>query len=346
MLGQSQTNSVQVFALLIALTFGSVAIASEGLPLQRDIVLDETVVLGRVTDVAIDSSGNIYVLDAGFHKIHVFDEDGTFLSDMGREGEGPAEFRSPSCLAIDDQDRIYVAGRSDRIVAMDRNGMSLGSISRTMSYPIRSMRCGDDGSVFVCYMDVVKQTIIHKYTDPLGEPTLTASFCDSYAVGRDIDTQIERVYGGGFIDIGDNGHIYYVQMAPQLVRIFEQDGDLVEEHEVRFAESPWPPEPDLTRSRVVFTAPPMATCVVALSDKRFLTTQVYVSEEETYWLTDVHDADGRLLCTDRRDERFSVLCADNEDRLYVVEETESDFRVVRYRLGPIPDAMSATEARN
>ena len=50
--------------------------------------------------VATDARGNIYVLDAGNHRVVVFDSDGEFLRSMGSEGGGPGEMQFPFALSV------------------------------------------------------------------------------------------------------------------------------------------------------------------------------------------------------------------------------------------------------
>jgi hypothetical protein len=48
------------------------------------------------TNLIIDTEGNLYIADAGQHAILVFDRDGKFIRAIGREGDGPGEFRMPA----------------------------------------------------------------------------------------------------------------------------------------------------------------------------------------------------------------------------------------------------------
>src|SRR5439155_3914247 len=45
--------------------------------------------------VATDGSGNVYVADAGNHRIQKFDANGTFLTAWGSPGSGDGQFRGP-----------------------------------------------------------------------------------------------------------------------------------------------------------------------------------------------------------------------------------------------------------
>ena len=58
--------------------------------------------------IALDSDGNIYVLDARFENIQIFDPTGGLLLFFGEEGTGPGEFWLPGGLFIDANDRVWV----------------------------------------------------------------------------------------------------------------------------------------------------------------------------------------------------------------------------------------------
>jgi hypothetical protein len=54
---------------------------------------DDEEIFGVITDILADADGNIYMLDAQLNEIKVYSEDGEYLRTIGREGEGPGEFR-------------------------------------------------------------------------------------------------------------------------------------------------------------------------------------------------------------------------------------------------------------
>ncbi|MEZ4387087.1 MAG: 6-bladed beta-propeller [Candidatus Krumholzibacteriia bacterium] len=55
---------------------------------------DEEVLLGVVSELLTDAEGRLYVLDGQLQEIQVFDQDGAWLTTIGRAGEGPGEFRN------------------------------------------------------------------------------------------------------------------------------------------------------------------------------------------------------------------------------------------------------------
>lgn len=50
---------------------------------------------GVIGDVIVDEKNHFYVLDSQLSEVKVYDERGTYLRTIGREGEGPGEFRRP-----------------------------------------------------------------------------------------------------------------------------------------------------------------------------------------------------------------------------------------------------------
>jgi DNA-binding beta-propeller fold protein YncE len=64
--------------------------------------------------VAFDSEGHIYIVDAHFENIQIFDEAGQLLMAFGREGQEPGKFSLPAGLAIGPDDQIWVADSGNR----------------------------------------------------------------------------------------------------------------------------------------------------------------------------------------------------------------------------------------
>lgn len=54
---------------------------------------DDEEIFGVITDIITDGEGNFYFLDAQLSEIKVYSADGEYLRTIGREGEGPGEFR-------------------------------------------------------------------------------------------------------------------------------------------------------------------------------------------------------------------------------------------------------------
>jgi len=50
---------------------------------------------GVINRILVDDDGNVYLLDNQLNEVKVFSADGEYLRTLGREGEGPGEFRNP-----------------------------------------------------------------------------------------------------------------------------------------------------------------------------------------------------------------------------------------------------------
>ncbi len=64
--------------------------------------------LGNPQDIAIGDDGTLVVSETGPAVVHVYGPDGAFVRDIGREGDGPGEFRAP-----------FIGIRGDTLVVQD-----------------------------------------------------------------------------------------------------------------------------------------------------------------------------------------------------------------------------------
>jgi len=66
--------------------------------------------LKRPSGIAYDPQRReIIVSDTGDHNLKVFDRTGRLVRTIGTRGSGPGQFNFPTCLWMDDQDRLYVS---------------------------------------------------------------------------------------------------------------------------------------------------------------------------------------------------------------------------------------------
>ncbi|MEX2601562.1 MAG: 6-bladed beta-propeller [Balneolaceae bacterium] len=75
---------------------------------QFTISDSEEVMLQQITGVQSDSEGRIFLQDPRALQIHVFDTQGEYLTNIGRDGSGPGEFRSLLNIYIGQLDRLIV----------------------------------------------------------------------------------------------------------------------------------------------------------------------------------------------------------------------------------------------
>lgn len=111
---------------------------------------------GYPTDVVCDKAGNFYVSEYGENdRVQVFSPEGKWLRQWGGHGDEPGQFLKPRAMAIDEDDRIYVADSCNhRVQVFDTAGKLLdiwgaqGAGRGEMSYPY-DIALGPDGSLYV-----------------------------------------------------------------------------------------------------------------------------------------------------------------------------------------------------
>lgn len=131
----------------------------------QSIALVEELVLGldaadpeqafyRLRDVDVDDAGNLWVLDAGNHRVQVFDRDGGFIRSFGRAGQGPGEFESAGELAVVG-DRVVVLAARSRLSLFDLQGNHVDdAILADADASLADFFARDDGTFVTGYSEI------------------------------------------------------------------------------------------------------------------------------------------------------------------------------------------------
>ncbi len=106
-----------------------------------------------------DSTGNVYVADFGNHRIQVFTDEGDFLKQLGRPGEGRGELKEPWGVAVDSSGRVYVSEQwNHRVSVFVSEGLCLKQFGSEGEGPGQFCRpqglaVDSSGVVYVCDFD-------------------------------------------------------------------------------------------------------------------------------------------------------------------------------------------------
>ena len=89
------------------------------------------------TDIAWDSAGNMFISDGYVNsRVAKYDNTGAWVKSWGKRGYGPGEFNIPHNIAIDYQNRVYVADRANgRLQVFDTDGNFLKEIILNVPAP-------------------------------------------------------------------------------------------------------------------------------------------------------------------------------------------------------------------
>lgn len=77
----------------------------------------EKYIFKYIKDIALDSLGNIYLLDHNLKFIFKYDCKGKYITRIGKIGQGPGEYNSPWSLFVDEHDNIYI---NDNLIALSK----------------------------------------------------------------------------------------------------------------------------------------------------------------------------------------------------------------------------------
>ena len=219
-----------------------------------------------VCDVAVDSSGNIYVADSNNYRIQKFDSEGNFISKWGVNGAGDGDFSDPSSIEYGPDGKLYVGDYGNsRIQMFDTSGTFLGKFDcgDTMGDPYIDA----DGKVFVpVFGDSVIKTYSpgYVYLDTIGSNgadngqfksiwDIAASPDGSKIYVMDVGNKRVQVFnedleflskfisdgtGPGDCDncwglaVDSNGLVYVTDYSEQKVQIYDGDGVFIEEFSI------------------------------------------------------------------------------------------------------------------
>lgn len=92
----------------------------------------------RIEDIVIDSNGRMFILDLRRHGVGVFGPEGNYITTLGRKGQGPGEFDTPSSLALY-RDSLLFASNGTRIEIFDITGDPGYATTMNLESPTRSI---------------------------------------------------------------------------------------------------------------------------------------------------------------------------------------------------------------
>ncbi len=89
----------------------------------------EETVFGIITSADVDTAGNVYLFDYQLKEVDIVDLNGEITGRIGREGQGPGEYRWPGGLFVDSRGQVGVVQISPgKIVMLSQSGVPLGDL--------------------------------------------------------------------------------------------------------------------------------------------------------------------------------------------------------------------------
>jgi len=196
---------------------------------------DENYLFYRPCDIAGDSESNLYVLDAGNHRVQKFDNKGKHLTTFSRSGQGPGEFQWPFSIDIDKDGNIYVADWMNvRLEVFSPQGEYLRSIK--LMTPIHRIRVLSSGEIAIMNPKVGRNNSSYEESEDGSKPflPLIKIIDESGKVTRKFGKGIlfktfPAINGGNRLVFtkDDDDNIYLTLLFQNRIEKFTSEGKLV-----------------------------------------------------------------------------------------------------------------------
>jgi tripartite motif-containing protein 71 len=165
-------------------------------------------------DVAVDSLGNLYVIDTNNHRIQKFDKHGQFISTFGS-----GELAFPSRIAVDSNDVLYVTDNGNgRVQKFNTMGQLVGTIAEgQLSFPV-GIGVNSSDNVYVAESGASRNpSKVNKFTS-------SGQFITSWgSLGSD-PGEFNQPKG---LTLDDNDNVYVADEFNNRIQKFDSDGNFI-----------------------------------------------------------------------------------------------------------------------
>ena len=305
---------------------------------------EDEYMFGFLRSVQVDEEENIYILDAEFIKVRVYDRKGRHLRSFGKEGEGPGEFAWPSRMYLRpaNQDLAILDSNNNRFCYYSLQGECLQEIGLGRYSAIFRAWPDSKGYVYGDTWDLREGLSISQLVkfDPDFEESIStvAELKQKVTLGefnpisyrilclvRPDDTVVwanNLEYDIHILDPSGE-HIKRITKDYKPVVIPQAEKKRIEEERAR----------EGFRSKLVFpdTYPPMYYCVSDDKGKIYVRTYEWDGQGRLKW--DVFDKEGRYILNFFHPEEDILFCIKNDQVYSMNQDNEQGIpHIRRYRM--------------
>jgi len=192
---------------------------------------DENLAFYLPEDIVVDSKGNVYILDAGNHRIQKFTSDCQYLATIGRQGQGPGEFYLPSSLDIGPDDYLYVSDpQNKRIQILKPDGTEYKTI-KFLNESVGSIKLLDSGNII---MNPTGVLMMIAFSQEKELPNLIKVFDTEGNLINEFGEQLDfkhilmnRIGNQYEFAVDENDHVYVTFMHQNRIEKYSPKGELL-----------------------------------------------------------------------------------------------------------------------
>jgi hypothetical protein len=312
-----------------------------------------------ISDVAVNSKGDIYVADRRLNEVRKFNKDGEYLLTLGRRGQGPGEFQSVGIVSVNSHDELIAYDAMlGRISIFSDNGELIKTTKELIkdSWIAPSKIFSTNGTYVVLGQLGNSLKLFHEFNQ---DWNITESYIDYEFIDNKEFEEIQLGFYTGNCFFQNNGDILYTKYYydnqilicenKKLEKIISRESDIKKPYEilvfhdvnkaVNMQSDPKYQDYDVkTFGRgIAFFGKSFQNSlgIFQLSDGHMVNfLSIRKSKDIREFGVEFFDSEGKFLYYSNLGENldYDVRCMDSNDLFYAIDRNEYH-KVITFRLG-------------
>jgi len=309
-----------------------------------------------IADITVNSKGDIYVSDRRLNEVKRYNKDGEYLMNVGRFGQGPGEFQSPTVLSVNIRDELIVFDNgSGRISVFSDKGELIVTTKKLLENSwISPSKIFDLENSYVIFGKLNNSLkLFHEFSQDwkLSDSYIDYEFIDN----KEFEEQSLGVNAGNFL-FDNNGDILYtnfyydnqifVYRNRELIKIISRESNIKNPYEVQVFRDPKKAQ-EIKQDDLdfdfksfgpggAFVGKPNQNSlgIYQLADGNIVNFLVIrKSKDIREYGVELFDSAGKLLSYSILGENLSydIRCKDSSDLFYAIERKDYN-KVIMFRL--------------
>lgn len=307
-----------------------------------------------VSDVAVNSKGNIYIADSRLNEIRKFNKNGEYLLSLGREGQGPGEFQSVNIVSVNSHDELIAFDNKIRRVSIfSDNGEHIKTTKKLMTdtWIAPSKIFSTDGGYIVLGKLGNSLKLFHEFNQ---DWNITESYIDYEFIDNKEYEEHSLAFRQGNCFFQNNGDILYtkayydnqifIYKNKRLVKIISRESDIKKPYEVqvfrdtnKVQNMPWDDYDFKSYSQgIAFVGKELQNSlgIYQLSDG-YIVNFLAIRKSKDIWEygVELYDSEGRFLYYSKLGENlyYDIRCMDSSGLFYAIGRKDYH-KVITFRL--------------